>query len=215
MEIPTGMLLDRFGPRRVVTGLFVFTVAGTALFALASNGEVMLAARVMMGIGCVAGFSGAFMLIGRFYPVGRLTSIGGTLNSFAMLGTFLATAPLALAVTYAGWRASFAAIAVAALALALLAGWSLRDKPADAGEEIAAGAREDWFTVLNGLLDVIRTRGMFGIACAGIPLSAGSTLLGIWGGPYLDDVFALDKVGRGAVLMFMAFGGVAGHYLFG
>ena len=107
MQIPTGLLLDRFGPRLVVIGLFLLTVIGTLLFALSPSGSVMLVARIMMGAGCAGVFAGAFLIIARFYPPARFTPIGATLNSFAMLGTFLATIPLAYLVTTLGWRDSF------------------------------------------------------------------------------------------------------------
>ena len=107
MQIPTGLMLDRFGPRLTVNGLFLLTVIGTLLFALSPSGPIMLIARILMGVGCAGVFAGAFLVIARFYPPARFTPIGATLNSFAMLGTFLATIPLAYLVTIIGWRESF------------------------------------------------------------------------------------------------------------
>ena len=214
-QIPTGMLLDRFGPRRTVSGLFVLTALGTLLFALAPNGPVMFAARVLMGLGCAGIFSGAFMLIGRFYPEDRFTVIGGTLNSFGMLGTFLATFPLAYLVSAIGWRESFLWIAAATIVLLLLTGFSLRDWPPDGEKPRISGAEERWPDIVAGLVAVFRTPGIWGIASGGISLSAGNTFLGIWGGPYLNDVHGLSETGRGEVLLYMALSGVAGHFLSG
>ena len=215
LQIPTGLMLDRFGPRRTVSGLFLLTVSGTFLFALAPSGPVMFFARLMMGAGCAGVFAGAFMLIARFYPPVRFTSVGGTLNSFAMLGTFLATVPLALLVVSLGWRASFIGIGVFTMAVALLAMAALRDQPAGVDAKAMRERRENLRHVLAGSWAVMRTPGILGITSGGIALSAGNTILGIWGGPYLNDVYGLAVAERGGVLLFMAFAGVAGHFLYG
>lgn len=214
-QIPTGLMLDRFGPRITVTGLFALTAAGTFLFALAPSGPVMVLARVLMGVGCAGIFSGGFMIIARFYAIDRFTTIGGTWNAFAMLGTFLATAPLAALVAISGWRASFLGLAVAAAVLTVLTGLVLRDRPAKAVNELAPPSSENLGEILAGLRQVIRTPGVLGVASCGFALSAGNTILGIWGGPYLNDVHGLNPIERGEVLLFMAVAGVAGHYLFG
>ena len=210
-QIPTGLMLDRFGPRRTVTGMFLLTVGGTVLFALAPSGPVLLVARLLMGAGCAGIFAGGFMIIARFYAAERFTSVGGTWNSFAMLGTFLATVPLAGLVAVAGWRASFIVIALLAAAIVVLTGWSVRDRPAGSGQLATSDSVENLGDILAGLRAVLRTPGILGIASGGIALSAGNTILGIWGGPYLNDVHGLDQLGRGQVLLFMAFAGVAGR----
>lgn len=214
-QIPTGLMLDRFGPRITITGLFALTAAGTFLFALAPSGPAMVLSRVLMGVGCAGIFSGGFMIIARFYAIDRFTTVGGTWNAFAMVGTFLATAPLAALVAFAGWRAGFIGIAVAATALTVLTGLVLRDRPAEAVNEQAPPSREGLREILTGLREVIRTPGVLGIASCGLALSAGNTILGIWGGPYLNDVHGLAPVERGEVLLFMAIAGVIGHYLYG
>ncbi|SVA84420.1 uncharacterized protein METZ01_LOCUS137274, partial [marine metagenome] len=81
MQIPTGLMLDRFGPRIIMSGLFLLTVVGTLLFALSPSGTAMLIARILMGIGCAGVFPGAFLGIARFYPPARFTPLGATLNS--------------------------------------------------------------------------------------------------------------------------------------
>ena len=215
MQIPTGLLLDRFGPRLVVIGLFLLTVIGTLLFALSPSGSVMLVARIMMGAGCAGVFAGAFLIIARFYPPARFTSIGATLNSFAMLGTFLATIPLAYLVTTLGWRDSFLWIGILMAMVALLAVLTLRDHPPGVDAQATRERQENLADVLAGSWAVMRTPGILSITSGGMALSAGNTILGIWGGPYLNDVHGLNETERGGVLIFMAMSGVAGHFLYG
>ncbi|MBT3535263.1 MAG: MFS transporter [Rhodospirillaceae bacterium] len=215
MQIPTGLLLDRFGPRLVVIGLFLLTVIGTLLFALSPSGSVMLVARIMMGAGCAGVFAGAFLIIARFYPPARFTPIGATLNSFAMLGTFLATIPLAYLVTTLGWRDSFLWIGILMAMVALLAVLTLRDHPPGVDAQATRERQENLADVLAGSWAVMRTPGILSITSGGMALSAGNTILGIWGGPYLNDVHGLNETERGGVLIFMAMSGVAGHFLYG
>jgi len=75
--------------------------------------------------------------------------------------------------------------------------------------------QENLRAVLAGSWAVMRTPGILVITSGGIALSAGNTLLGIWGGPYLNDMHGLNETERGGVLIFMAFSGVAGHFLYG
>ena len=214
MQIPAGMLLDRFGPRRTVGSLFLLAVAGTALFAVADSAMVMLIARVAMGLGCAAVFAGAFMLIPRYYAPERLTAIGGALNSFSMLGTLCSTAPLAFLIVWLGWRESFAWITLLMVCIAALAIFSVRDFPRGA-ERRLAGHGDSIRGMLSGSWAVLMTPGILPLASAGVALSAGNTFLGIWGGPYLYDVHGLSEVERGTSLAFMALAGVVGHFLFG
>ena len=215
MQIPTGLMLDRFGPRIIMSGLFLLTVVGTLLFALSPSGTAMLIARILMGIGCAGVFPGAFLVIARFYPPARFTPIGATLNSFAMLGTFLATVPLAYLVTIIGWRDSFLWIGIFMALVAVLAIVAVRDQPAGVDAKAQRERQESVRDVLAGSWAVMRTPGILTITSGGIALSAGNTILGIWGGPYLNDVHNLDQTERGAVLIFMACSSIVGHLLYG
>ena len=214
MQIPTGLLLDRFGPWFTVNSMFLLTVAGIWLFAAARTGEAMLGARLLMGAGCAGVFAAAFVVISRFFATERFTVIGGALNSFAMLGTLCATVPLAALVVWCGWRPSFV---LTGLLMAAISWWSImavRDAPVSSVAENPA-ASESFADLLRGLADVCRTPGAMRLAGVGFALSAGNTLLGIWGGPYLNDVHQQNEIGRGSVLIYMALAGVLGHFVYG
>lgn len=212
-QVPGGMLLDRFGPRRTITGLFALNAIGVLAFSFAPDGRTMLAARIIMGIGCAAIFPGAFMAISRFYPPDRLTSVAGVMNSFAMIGMFLATFPFAYLVTAIGWREGFRLVAIVVFALTAFAWFAIRDRPA--GGEGKAASSENLRQILAGAGQSLRVRHVLKIAAGGIALSTGSVFLGLWGGPYLNDVHGLSETERGEALMYMAFAGVAGHFAFG
>jgi MFS family permease len=213
MQVPTGMLLDRFGPRSVLATMLLFTTAGAAIFAAASSGEMLTLGRILMGIGCAGVFTGAFYVLNIWLPRDRVVSQIGTLNSFASLGNLCAATPLAALLAWIGWRYSYwlftAAVAVLMVGVALL----MRDQPA--GRAPLASKGESLSQIFAGVRDAIRQPGMSRLLFAGLPMSSASTISGAWGAPYLKDVHGLDDIGRGNVLLIMALLGMSGHFLYG
>jgi MFS family permease len=213
MQIPTGMLLDRFGGRVVMSTMLVFTALGTALFAAGGSAETLTLARILMGIGTAGAFTGAFYVMANWLPTDRFVTQTAALNSFAAVGNLCATAPLAALIVLIGWRESYwlfaAAVAVLTLALALV----VRDAPP--GHAPRATRKETFAEVLAGVREAVRQPGMGRLLVAGLPMSFSSVMSGVWGAPYLKHMHALDDIQRGSVLLLMAAGGIGGHYFYG
>jgi MFS family permease len=211
MQVPTGMLLDRYGARRTLAAMLVFTTAGTALFAAGRSVETLVAARLLMGLGCAGVFTGAFYVMAQWLAPDRVVTQAGALNSFAALGTLCATTPLAILIGEVGWRTSYWAFVLAVAALTLLVALCLRDAPSGA----RAPTQETLAETFAGVHAALAQPGMPRLLVTGLPLSAASTLTGVWGAPYLKDVHGLDGIGRGNVLLAMAACAMAGHFLYG
>ena len=71
VQIPIGILIDRYGPKRTMLATAVLTVLGTILFALASSASVLIAARVLMGLGCSTFFMAPLVIYARRFPPER------------------------------------------------------------------------------------------------------------------------------------------------
>lgn len=213
MQIPTGMLLDRFGARRTIATMLLFTMLGTALFALGQSALTLSVGRVMMGIGCAGVFTGAFYVLALWLPPDRVVVQIGALNSFAGFGNLCATAPLAALIAAIGWRESYwiftAAVAVILIGVAVV----VRDRPP--GAKPSPTRDESLREILAGVRDAVRQPGMKRLLIVGLPMSAASTISGAWGAPYLKDVHGLDDIGRGTVLLVMAVFSMSGHYTYG
>lgn len=209
MQIPSGMLLDRFGARRTLAFLLLFTTAGAAAFSMAENASQLVAARILMGIGCAGIFSGAFFVINQRVPADRVITQTGLLNSFAAIGGLCATAPLAALLTIYDWRTCVFVftVAVALLLVSVLAG--LDEPPAPAGTSNAH--HETFSSIVAGVRRALAQPGMKRLLVVGIPISAQTTIMGAWGAPYLRDVHHLDDIQRGSVMLFMAIASVFGH----
>jgi MFS family permease len=213
MQVPTGILLDRFGPRRTIAALLLFTSIGTVLFALGSSATTLTVARLLMGLGCAGVFTGAFYVLAQWLESDRVVTQVGALNSFSSLGALCATTPFALLIAAIGWRESYwlftAVTAVLTLAVAML----LRDAPPDRPSPVTRP--QGLVSAFAGVLEAIRQPGMRRLLVAGLPMSSAGTIAGVWGAPYLKDVHALDDIGRGNVLLAMAGCAIAGHSLHG
>jgi predicted MFS family arabinose efflux permease len=213
MQIPTGMLLDRFGARMTLAGMLLFTFAGAATFAGAQSGEMLTVGRILMGIGNAGIFTGAFYVLAQWLPQGQVVQRVGMLNSFAAIGTLSATTPLAALIATIGWRDSYW-IFTGGVAVLLVAVWlSVRDAPPGAAPPAARGERIG--DVVRGVGESLRQPGMGRLLLAGLPISAASTISGVWGAPYLRDVHQLSAIESGNVLLAMACCAIAGHTLLG
>lgn len=213
MQIPMGMLLDRFGGRRVVSTMLVFAAAGGALFAAGTSAETFTLARILMGVGTAGAFTGAFYVLANWLPSDRFVVQTGTLNSFAAVGNLAATAPLAALIALIGWRQSYWLIAACTALLAIMLALVVRDTPP--GQAPRGHKKESFSEVVAGVREAIRQPGMRRLVLAGLPMSISGVIAGVWGAPYLKHVHGLDNMQRGGVLLLMAAGGILGHYSFG
>ncbi len=206
MQIPSGMLLDRFGARVTLSFLLLFTMLGAALFSVAVDASQLIFARILMGIGCAGIFSGAFFVVNAHVAPERVVTQTGLLNSFAAIGGLCATAPLAVLLTYYDWRLCFWVFTGGVGVLLLSVCFGLGEKRG--GDEKVP---ETLLQILGGVRRTIAQPGMKRLLFVGIPLSAQTAVMGVWGAPYLRDVHGLDDIGRGSVMLAMAVSGVFGH----
>jgi len=202
-QIPVGMLFDRFGARRTVPVVLAAAIAGSILYGLAEGEAMLMAGRVLLGIGCSVVLMGSLFLFGQWAPpasfstwMGRMIAIGGA-------GGLLSTTPLAAVAEALGWRVAFwgAAGLTAAGAIAIYA--LVRDRPPEdpASAPPAEGLRES----LRGVRAALATPGFPSLILMGFSsYPVVITVLGLWGGPYLADRHGLGPVEAGNALLVMA-----------
>ena len=213
MQIPTGMLLDRFGPRRTMSGLFVVAAAGSAVFATADGGLGLTVGRALIGVGCAAGLMGILVSISRWYPPERFAGLSGLVYVFGGAGVLFATTPLAAAADTIGWRGAFWVMTVITLGLAALMFATVRDAPP--GQAIES-ADESFGEMIAGVRAVAANRQLWHV-CAIQFVNYGTILaiVGLWAGPYLNDVHGMQGVLRGNVLFVINLAMLAGVLVYG
>jgi predicted MFS family arabinose efflux permease len=211
-QIPIGMLFDRFGPRRVVSLLTVLAVVGALLHAAAWSETTFVLARLIIGLGCAGSFMAAVVLCARWYGGENFATMLGRVFALSSLGYLLAGTPWAALAAGIGWRGAFAVSAVAVAGTGWLFAAFVRDGPSEA----PATKRESLREILAGLREVWRIAGLLPIlALHFIAYASLITMFGVWAGPYLHDVFGLDAVARGNVLLAMGAAQMAGTLLYG
>jgi predicted MFS family arabinose efflux permease len=200
MQIPCGFFFDRFGPRRTVAGMLILATAGGIIFILAPTWPILLAGRVLMGAGFGVMLIGSMVVISRWFPPDRFSTLTAMVLSIGLLGNLAATTPLAWAAQGVGWRPVFAA-AVGFTALATIAVWLVvRDAPP--GHPFLARTPETPHQMMQGLLEVLRNPRLRPILALNFCNYACTfTVQGLWGGPYLREVHGLSAIAAGNVLL--------------
>ena len=199
MQIPCGFFLDRFGPRRAVCAMLALAVVGATIFTLAPSWPLLLTGRALMGAGFGIMLIGSMVVISRWFPPDRFSTLAGMVLSIGLLGNLMATTPLAWGTEHIGWRGVFGLV-VGFTALAAIAVWLVvRDAPP--GHPFLARKIETPGELLSGLGEVLRnprlpyilTLNFCNYACT-------FTVQGLWGGPFLREVHGLTIIQSGNVL---------------
>jgi MFS family permease len=131
MQIPAGLLFDRFGPRRTMTAAIIICALGACCFSLSKGLIDAALGRFLMGIGSAFSFSGALLLIVRWFPPQYFAILAGIVQLMSCIGAIGGEIPLALAVDDFGWRHSMKLLALFGLILAFLVWLIVRDYPRD------------------------------------------------------------------------------------
>ncbi len=214
MQIPCGFFFDRYGPRLTVFGMLILATIGGTIFALAPDWPTLLAGRAMMGAGFGVMLIGSMVVISRWFPPDRFSTLSSMVLSIGLIGNLLATTPLAWAAEAVGWRTVFGGVvaftAVAAVAVYLV----VRDAPP--GHPFLARKTESPREMLRGLAEVIRNPRLPCILALNFCNYACSfTVQGLWGGPFLREVHGLTKVQSGNVLLAAVIAYQIGMLVFG
>ena len=207
MQIPVGLLLDRFGPRRLIMIATIVCAGGCVLFASGHSLAAVTAGRFLIGASAAFSLVGAMAVAGQWFPANRFAVLSGGAMAMGMAGGVFGQAPLRLAVEASDWRTANLLLAGGGVALAVAAWATVRDKWRGAG-----GVAD----VLAGLGVVVRHRQTWLIALSGLGTSA--PLLGfasLWGVPFLETAYGLPRTYAATLTSMLFVGWGLGAPLFG
>ena len=208
VQIPLGIALDRFGPRRCEALLLGLAAGGSLLFALAEGAGTLTLARAIIGVGVAACLMAAFKANVETWPPARLPLANGVLMAFGGLGAALGTIPAQHLADAAGWRAVFLVLAAATLIVALWQWLTVPDAPRPAARSLAVEAA--------AVRRIVTSRVFWAVA----PVTAathGAMLAyqSLWAAPWLTDVAGLDRRAMADVLFWMSIAIIPGYGLGG
>jgi MFS family permease len=203
-QLPLGLLLDRFGPRRVEAILLLFAAAGAGLFAISTTHAELVIGRGLIGLGVSACLMASFKAFVLWFPAPHLPAVNGWVLAAGGLGALAATAPVEAALDLTGWRGVFGGLAI--LTITVAAGLWLAVPERD-GVAPTSGWREQWL----GVAKIFHSPAFWRIAPSSV-LSQATFLAiqGLWAGSWLRDVTGLDKATAAACLFWVAAAMVAG-----
>jgi MFS family permease len=189
-QLPLGVLLDRFGPRRVLAVLFCVAGAGALVFGLAQDFTTLCIGRALIGLGVSGGLMGAIKAFTLWFPLSKLATLNGLYLAAGGIGGLSATAPVEALLGPLGWRALFWGLAAMSVGAATLIFFIVPEKrlPGE-GQTLAAQ--------IAGFGVIFRSAAFWRIALPLVVCHATyQALQGLWLAPWLYDVAGLP---RGAV----------------
>jgi len=208
-QLPLGVLLDRYGPRRVVAALLCVAAAGALTFALARDFTTLSIGRALIGLGVSAGLMGAIKAFTLWFPLSRLASLNGLYLAFGGIGGLSATAPAEALVGPFGWRALFFVLAGLSVAAALLVFTVVPEKK-------LPGEGQTLRAQIAGFGEIFSSVPFWRIAAPLVVCHAGYLALqGLWLGPWLYDVAGQGRAAVANYLLITAAAYTVGSVFFG
>jgi sugar phosphate permease len=200
MQIPVGVMADTLGIRKIVAIGAVIAGAGSVIFGMADTLGVATIGRILVGLGVSSMFISLMKLNSVWFHDRHYGTIGGMSLMLGNMGSVLAATPLVWAVSQTSWRNVFIAVGIFSMVLAVLVWLLVRSHPGEAGlpsmRELEGGEAHPlhhghWY---DGLLKVMKNRASWPGFWPN--LGVGGSLFafaGLWGVPYLRDVYGMER----------------------
>jgi len=208
-QLPLGILLDRFGPRRTEAGLLLFAAAGAIVFGMSDGTTGLIIGRALIGFGVSACLMAAFKAFVMWFPTGRLPLVNGLQMAAGGLGALAATRPVEAALQFTDWRGVFLALGVLTCVAAATIFFVVPERRATTG---APGLR----TQIAGISRVFSSSLFWRAApLTVVSQAAFLSIQGLWSGPWLRDIGGLDREAVADHLFLVAASMVAGFVVMG
>jgi sugar phosphate permease len=212
IQVPTGMLVDRYGPRRILTLGAAGAAAGALLFAGADAFALVGTGRLLIGASVGVAFVAMMKLSTHWFHPSRFALVAGFALGTGMVGAVSAGAPLRWLADLFGWRGVMLAAAVATAALAVAIWVLVRDDPQERGYASylpAAHHGAPAHSMMGGLARVLASRNALLICFMNGGVSGPVlTFAGLWGVPFLVTHYGLTTAAAAGLcsLMLIAWG---------
>ncbi len=208
-QLPLGVLLDRFGPRKIESFLLIFAAAGAFVFSRAESVSGLVIGRALIGFGVSACLMAAFKAFVLWFRRERLPLINGIQMAAGGFGALTATAPVEAALGVTDWRGIFFILSIITLAVAAAVFFVVPEKKI---EQHADSIKEQ----IQGIIQVFSSLTFWRIAPLTVMSQAAFLAIqGLWSGPWLRDVAGFERDMIARVLLMIAVAMVTGFILLG
>ena len=209
-QVPLGVALDRYGPRRVNAFLLLIAAVGAGVFAYAESFALLLVGRALIGFGVSAALMAAFKANALWFPADRIPLMNNLIGAFGAIGAVSATRPVEILLHSAGWRDIFAGLAVITVVVSLAILLLVPEK------SDAIQTEESFASQLRGYGQVIRDAFFWRVTLLyAFTYTTFVSYQTLWADPWLRDVAGLDQTARANYLFLIQLGFLAGLLITG
>ncbi len=202
LQIPLGILMDRFGPRRILTLAVAFLAIGTFCFVFSNHIAAAYMGRFLMGAGSACAFLGCIKVASIWLPPSQLSLAIGITSSLGMIGATGGGGPLASMVSFFGWKTTLLIIGMVAAFMILLIWAFIRDNNA------STTIQESSAELIKKLKNLARTRQNWLISFYVLLIFMPMTVFGeLWGASFLMERYNVDcvKAATASSLIYIGF----------
>ncbi len=210
LQIPMGPMLDRIGPRLMMSVSCLIGALGAFFFAFGHSFSSVLFGRILIGAGMSPMLMGSFKTFTLHYPPKQFATLVGLISAVGTLGNIFAASPLAFLTSTIGWRKTFFITGIVTIFLGVLVFWILRGEKTDS-EKISSSSNEPQIGILQSIRLIVRSLAFwqFGTV-AFFRYGVFVSLQGLWLGPYLIYIKGFSPVQAGNLLILLAVGVILG-----
>lgn len=212
MQIPVGLLMDKYGPRLLLTIASLFCCAGSIIFGMAQNLPTAELGRFVMGVGGSFAVVGCLKLASLWFPTNRFAMLTGLMAAIGMMGGILGEGPVAKLVLFYGWRNTVFMGAGMGACLSILIWFFISDLPFN----LPYRNMQTAFPIFKGLWRVMRLPQVWLASIyAGLMFVPTTGFGQLWGVPYFSERFEIGKDSAGFLTSMIFFGWAVGAPIFG
>lgn len=202
LQVPSGLMADRLGPRKVITGGMVALAVGSAVFAVSGSVIGGFAGRLLIGVGDAFMFTNVLRLAAYWFPPAKYGKVAALTGLAGGLGQVISTLPLGLSLEGLGWVPTFLGAALITGAGAVVAAVVIRDRPQESVVEPQA-ASVPGEKIGHALRAVVAERGTKHSFWVHFVLMAQFVAITtLWGAPWLTQAQGRSETQAGSLLMF-------------
>lgn len=192
MQLPSGIMVDYFGPKRLLTIATLTCAISTIGFSMTENFYMACFARLMIGFGSAFAVVGTMKLASNWFSTNKFAFLTGLMVTIGMMGSIAGEAPLALLVDYFGWRESMVFMGILGLILALIIYLAAADEPKQKSVVEHEELHDEH--VLSNLKALIKNKQLWLIAFyGGLMYMSTPVFCGLWGVPFLMAKLSISK----------------------
>ncbi len=191
LQIPAGLLLDRFGPRKTTTLAIILCALGCLIFAAADSLMLAGIGRFLTGAGAAFAAVNCLKLIANWFPFRHFAFMAGLMMTMAMLGAVGGQAPLAAFIQKMEWRHALESIGMAGFILALLFWLIVRDRsPSHSREKQLTSSK---ISLLESVKKVLKNPQSWWLSVySGFAFAPVMVFGGLWGVSFITQAFTLS-----------------------